>query len=75
MTNESGSSLIGMTISVGGEHPEIKRLVKTFGKSEFNICYTCWIKSLGVKPVKPLKRRRKRKYEDSPIKVEIREKN
>lgn len=32
------------------EHREYQKLLNVFGKSEFHICFTCWLKSLGVKP-------------------------
>jgi hypothetical protein len=35
------------------DHPESKKVRDTFGKTEFNICFTCWLKSLGVKPIEP----------------------
>ena len=28
---------------------EVCRVLETFGKTEFRICYVCWLKSLGVK--------------------------
>ena len=32
------------------KHREIQRVVKTFGKLAFDVCYVCYLKSLGVKP-------------------------
>lgn len=58
MEDKDSGLLEGIEISVvwgvddGPLHPEYKKLIDTFGKSEFHICFTCWIISLGVKPIK-----------------------
>lgn len=46
---ETGITVKGISIHVEG-CKEADRLIKTFGKADFEICFTCWIKSLGVKP-------------------------
>ncbi|GAH92696.1 unnamed protein product [marine sediment metagenome] len=51
----SGTSLFGLEIILklpkksGKVHHEICRVLETFGKTEFKICFVCWLKSLGVK--------------------------
>ena len=35
------------------KHPEYKKLIKTFGKAKFEVCFTCWMRSLGI----PIKKR------------------
>lgn len=52
MTNEDGGSLICVSVQVGEKCPERPRIKRVFGKSDFNICYFCYIKSLGVKRIK-----------------------
>jgi len=50
----NGETVIGIAFSTHdaiGAHPEGRRIVETFGKSEFTICFTCWLKSLGIKPM------------------------
>jgi hypothetical protein len=32
-------------------HKEFEKVKDMFGTTEFNICYCCWLKSLGVKPL------------------------
>lgn len=50
---ESQTNLIGtvmkLTISDNVSHPEVQRVKDLFGKLEFNVCFVCWLKSLGVK--------------------------
>jgi hypothetical protein len=46
----------GMTLSLlpdenGVKYPEYDRVFKMFGKTEHKICWCCWLKSLGVKPL------------------------
>lgn len=46
-------SIIAIRIDLSehsGNHKEIKRVLDTFGKTKFDICFTCWLKSLGVRP-------------------------
>jgi len=31
------------------DHPEIFKVKNAFGKLEFNICFLCWLKNLGIK--------------------------
>ncbi len=33
-------------------HPEKERVMEVFGKTKFKICNVCYLKSLGVKPLK-----------------------
>jgi len=56
---KTNNSVTGVRIEVAvrpGEektaHAEFKRIIDTFGKSDFDVCYVCWLKSLGVKPKK-----------------------
>jgi len=55
MTDDSGNSFIGLEIGLklpkksGIVHHEICRVLETFGKTEFKICFVCWLKSLGIK--------------------------
>ena len=55
MTDESETCLFGLEIKLkmpkksGKVHHEICRVLETFGKTEFRICFVCWLKSLGVK--------------------------
>lgn len=50
---ENGLSIIGMRISRMSDQieksNEYRRIKDTFGKTEFNICWVDFIKSLGVK--------------------------
>lgn len=50
---DKGCTVIGMNITIQfdalSDHKEIQRLENTFGKTNFKICYVCWLKSLGVK--------------------------
>ena len=51
MTDESGSTVMGMSIQLEGDHAEIRRVKSHFGKTSFKVCYVCWIRSLGIKEV------------------------
>ena len=56
MVDENDCEVVGMSLIVVDnrevmEHPEIARLRDTFGKTSFKICYVCWVKSLGIKPI------------------------
>ena len=42
-------TVIGTNVTVQGDHKEIRRVEDAFGKTDFKICYVCWLKSLGVK--------------------------
>ena len=33
-----------------GKIQEIKDIRKLFGKTEFSICFTCWLLALGIRP-------------------------
>ncbi len=33
-------------------HPEKERVKEIFGKIKFKICHVCYLKSLGIKPLK-----------------------
>lgn len=52
---DNDTTLIGLKIEFdmpkksGKVHHEICRVLDAFGKTEFKICYVCWLKSLGVK--------------------------
>ena len=53
----SDSTIVALHISVAApensvRHFEQQKLIDEFGKSAFNICFYCWVKSLGVKPIK-----------------------
>lgn len=60
LANDS-ESCIGMTLTMilnndnidknSIVYKEYKKVLDTFGKTEFNICWSCWIKSFGVKPI------------------------
>jgi len=49
------TDLIGMSISFKinddsiKKHPEYLKILNNFGKTEFNVCYSCWLKSMGIK--------------------------
>lgn len=45
-----GTTVSALYISLTGakEVSEVKRVKKIFGKTEFNICYVCWLDSLKV---------------------------
>lgn len=32
-----------------GDHSEIKRIERMFGKTKFNVCFPCCLSSLGIK--------------------------
>jgi hypothetical protein len=57
LTNtETNASVAGMTISISTDRNihstevEFNRVQNMFGQTEFNICYCCLIKAMGVKP-------------------------
>lgn len=53
LTNDKGQTTIGISISLTDNtntNLEVRRVKDNFGKLKFNICYCCWLKSLGVKP-------------------------
>jgi len=42
---------LNITDNILCELPDFMKEIKDmFGKTEFNICFVCWIKSLGIKP-------------------------
>lgn len=55
MTDDDGISYIGFELNIklpkgsGKVHHEVCRVLDTFGKTHFRICYVCWLKSLGIK--------------------------
>jgi len=54
--DELDSNFIGIEISLKypateRPHKELRRIEKTFGRLKFDICYVCWLKSLGIKPL------------------------
>lgn len=55
MTTKDGTTLIGVSISLGYEgNSKWKRKVKKIYpeidlNKSYNICYVCWLKSLGIK--------------------------
>ncbi len=56
LRDEDGYITAGLRISLTGcaETSEGQRTIDTFDKIKFDICYVCWLKSLGVKePKKP----------------------
>ena len=42
-------TVIGKSVKVQGEHKEIQRVKDVFGKTDFKICYVCWLTTLGIK--------------------------
>ncbi len=52
MTDETRTTVIGMSIRLEGDHKEIRRVERRFGKTEFKICYVCLLKALGVKEIR-----------------------
>ena len=50
-TEQGERSEIGLHIEVGSSAIEYAQVVKLFGKSSFDFCNCCWLKSLGVKPL------------------------
>ncbi len=52
LTDTNGSSVIGISMNFCGDHIETKRAKRIFGKTEFNVCHICWLKSLGVKTIR-----------------------
>ncbi len=49
LTDQYGISIVGISIQISNFIAEEKRVEKLFGKKEFNVCYVCLLKSLGVK--------------------------
>ena len=47
----SRETMIGMNFVIYGNHKEGRRVKKVFGKDEINICFVCYLKALGVKPI------------------------
>ena len=48
MTDDENREFVGISFELS-RHPEAERVLKTFGKQTFKICFVCWLKSLGVK--------------------------
>lgn len=51
-------SFVGLALSLEPEdkdatlHKETKKMMETFGTLKIEICFTCWMKGMGVKPLK-----------------------
>ncbi len=45
------NTTMALLIDVGVDHPQCSRVTEKFGKTNFRICYCCWLMSLGVKPL------------------------
>ena len=52
LRDEGGYTQSGIEINLLGATPARKRVEKLFGKFKFKICHVCYLKSLGVKPLK-----------------------
>lgn len=58
LTDETGATVIGMAYNLSDirsdktkpAHKEYVRLVEVFGKENFNVCFVCWMKAMGIKP-------------------------
>lgn len=55
LTDDAGYATVGKTVQLSNSVPEKQRAIKAFGKNKFNICYVCYLKSLGLKEVKETK--------------------
>lgn len=55
----SGVTVIGIRIELPQELTtnlkEVEKVAKKFGRTQFSICYCCWLTSLGVKPLEEKK--------------------
>jgi hypothetical protein len=52
LTDDSGYATIGKVVQLSSSAPEKQRAINMFGKDKFNICYCCYLKSLGIKQPK-----------------------
>lgn len=52
-----GHIIVGTQVSLLGANPARKKVEELFGKNQFNICYACLLKSLGVKKIKRPKKK------------------
>lgn len=48
---DDGVTIEGMEIKLEGDYREVCRVKRIFGKTEFHICFVCWLLSLGVKKI------------------------
>lgn len=39
---------ISESVSVPSEYTKVQN---TFGKTKFSLCFVCWLKALGIKPI------------------------
>ena len=46
-----GHDCIAAEISLIGDHIEVQRVKDIFGKTDFAICFCCYLKSLGVNTI------------------------
>ena len=51
MTGEDGNTTIGISFNYIGDTRQEIRFREMFGKGIVNICYCCWAKSMGAKPI------------------------
>ena len=49
LRDEDGRAVSAKDVRLLGATPEKQRVNELFGKTQFRICYVCYLKSLGVK--------------------------
>ena len=58
MKDRELGNLIGLYLKITSrtikEHPELVRVRKIFGRTEFNICYVCRLRALGIPTLEEL---------------------
>lgn len=58
MKDRELGNLIGFYLKVTSttrkEHPELTRIKKIFGRTEFNICYVCRLRAFGIPTLEEL---------------------
>ena len=55
LADDTGYGVPAVEVKLLGAVPEKQRVEELFGKHQFAICYVCYLKALGVKPIKHAK--------------------
>ncbi len=50
--DDAGYAIVAKEVALLGPSPARDRVEKIFGKFQFRLCHVCYLKSLGVKPLK-----------------------
>lgn len=57
LRDETGYTVTAVEVALLGAVPERERVEKMFGKFKFKICHVCYLKSLGIRPTRPPKKK------------------